>query len=87
MTTPRCRRLAQPLELGIFVDQSQRHRAPCGHAVESARLDDDPVSLDLLALAPPITSLPALELTVDELGVERDARGKALNDGGQCRPV
>ena len=62
-------RLGQPLELGVVVDQAERDRAAGRHAVIDARLDDDPVGLELLPLAAAVASLAALELAVDRASV------------------
>ena len=52
-----------------------------------ARIDDDPVGLERLPLAAAVAPLAPLELAVDELGVERDARGEPFDDRRQGRPV
>ena len=80
-------RLGEPFELGVVVDQAERDRGAGGHAVIGARVDDDPVGLERLPLAPAVAPLPPLQLAVDELGVERDARGESLDDRRQGRAV
>ena len=77
----------QPFELGVVVDQAEGDRAAGRDAVVGARIDDDPVGLERLPLAPAVAPLAALQLAVDEVGVERDARGEPLDDRRQGRPV
>ena len=83
----RRRRLAQSFELGVLVQQPDRERASGRDAVVDARLDDDAVGLDLLALAAPVASLSAFELAVDRPRIKRDARGKTFDDRRECRAV
>ena len=62
--------LLEPFELGVVVDQAEGDRAAGGHAVIDARIDDDPVGLQRLPLAPAVAPLAALQLAVDEFGVD-----------------
>ena len=58
-------------------------RAPVAHAGGDLR----GVLLDLHPAAAPVAELAARHVAVDRLLVELEARGQALHDRGQARPV
>ena len=73
-------RLGQALELGVDVQEPQRDRAARRHSMKHARLDHDSVGFDLLPLAAPVAPLTPLELTIDQIRIEREPRGKPFHD-------
>jgi hypothetical protein len=55
--------------------------------VADARGDVDAIALDLHPAATAVAELPAGHVAVEQLALELQARGQALDDAGQAGPV
>ena len=73
--------------LEVAVGDLERDRAAERAAVADAGGDLRGVLLDLHPAAAPVAELAAGHVAVDRLLVELEARGQALHDRGQARPV
>jgi len=71
----------------IAVLHGQRDWAAQRAPMTDAARDVHPVALDLHPAAAPVTQLPASQIAVDRLSLEREAGGHSLQDAREARPV
>ncbi len=73
--------------LPVAVGDLDRHGGADGHAVHQAAGDLGMVALDALAAAAAVAPLAAAQVAVYLLGVQRQAGGEPIDDGGEGGPV